>query len=516
MYYDSLDEFIDLEDRVCRNRIVGAGFVLLSVGIFLVNTRQGIGIWVDSTRYMGISERPYDAPLYAWMLQPILALFESNTGAKLLGLVIVAANSGLIWYLLIRATNRSRHAALGTLLIILSPQFVTLHASAMSEPTFLFFTLLTLLAFLRYLENDSRSWLVACAIALALATLARFVAPPLGAALAICILVNPRHDIGRRIGHAALLAVVSASIFLSWLFYSHLTTGRSIGRDLWFYGNMGTREWLASLEALTAWLLPDAIPFAVRVITFASFAVAITALTFVHTSQALRRAHAVRVVDDLLPATLGLFFLLYLAFVVLSTSLEANLSLNSRYAFPIYITTILMTTIVLARTPHVTGTVKLLRYGLVVLLVLVAIGHVARTTARSQEASRMGVGYASLAWRNSPTISAIRALPTDSLLYSNGADVIAYILGRPASFIPERVQLRTGRENPQNPLDLQLERMRANTGQGLSHVVIFDKVDWRFYLLDEAELVQRLSLELIANETDGRIYAISRRRKSNE
>ena len=303
MYYDCFDDFIDLEDRVCRSRracltrVIGAGFVLLSVGIFLVNTRHGIGVWVDSTRYMGISERPYDAPLYAWMLQSVRPFFDINTGAKLLGIILVAANSGLIWHLLIRATNRYRYAILGTALIILSPQFVALHASAMSEPPFLFFILLTLLAFLRYLEADSRRWLVVCAITLALATLTRFVAPPLGAALAVCILLNPRHAIGRRIGDATILAVVSASIFLSWLFYSHLTAGRSIGRELWFYGNMGTKEWLTSLEALTAWLLPDAIPFVLRVVTFAAFAVAITVLTFVHTSRVLRRAHPARVVD---------------------------------------------------------------------------------------------------------------------------------------------------------------------------------------------------------------------------
>jgi hypothetical protein len=514
MYSDCFDDFIDLEDQAQRDRrarlirVIGAGFVLLSIGIFLLNTRHGIGIWVDSTRYMGLSERPYDAPLYAWMLQSVASFFDIDTVAKLLGLVTVAANSGLIWHVLIRATNHYRYAILGTALVVLSPQFVALHASAMSEPLFLFFMLLTLLAFLRYLETDSRLWLVVCAISLALATLTRFVAPPLGAALAVCIVVNPRQAIGRRIGDATILAVVSASIFLFWLFYSHLTGGRSIGRELWFYGNMGTKEWLTSLEALTAWLLPDAIPFVARVATFAVFAVSIAVLTFVHTRRALRRAHVARVVDDLLPAILGLFFLFYLVFVVLSTSIEANLSLNSRYAFPIYVTTMLMAAIVLARTARAAGKIKLLHDGVVALLIVVAIGHAVRTTVRSEEAFRMGVGYASLAWKNSPTIAAIRTLPADSVLYSNGADAIAYLLRRPASFIPERVQLRTDRENPLNPLDLQLERIRAKTEQTLSHVVIFDKVNWRFYLLDEAELVQRLSLTMIADEPDGRIYAM--------
>ena len=509
-----INDTFGLEGGASRDRkawlfwLIGACCVLLSVGIFFVNTRHGIGVWVDSTRYMGISERPYDAPVYAWMLQSISLFLDINTGAKLLGLLFVAANTALILYLLIRATNHYGYAVFGTALVILSPQFVALHAGAMSEPPFLFFILLTLLAFLQYLQTGSRKYLIVCATALATATLTRFVAPPLGAALVVCILINPRHAIGKRIGDATILAVVSASIFLSWLSYSHLTVGRSIGRELWFYGNMGTKEWLTSLEALTAWLLPDAVPFAARVAIFVAFAVSTAILTFVHTSRVLHGTRVEKTTDDLLPAALGLFFLFYLAFMVLSTSLEANLSLNSRYAFPIYVTTILMTTMVLARMASAAGTLKLLHNGIVALLLVVTIAHAARTTVRSEEAYRMGIGYASLAWRSSPTVAAVRALPKDSVLYSNGADAIAYILGRPASFIPERVQLRTGQANPHKPVDLQLERMRAPTRQAQSYVVILDMVDWRFYLLDEAELVRRLSLELTADEADGRIYVV--------
>lgn len=514
MSYNCFDDFRDLEREADRGRgvfltwMIGIGIIFISVGIFLVNTRHGIGVWVDSTRYMGISERPFDAPLYAWMLQAVMPAFGVDRGAKLLGVIFVAVNSGLIWNLLVLTTRDYRFAVFGTALIVLSPQFVGLHAGAMSEPPFVMFTLITLLAFLRYRETDSRGWLVACAIALALATLTRFVAPPLGAALALTILMNPRQRRGRHIADAAILTVVSASVFLLWLFLSQLTAGRSIGREFWFYGNMEKKEWLTSLEALAAWLFPDAIPFYARVAILAAFIVSLAIFTIAHTRLIIRSAQPVRITGDILPATLGLFFLFYLAFIVLSTSLEANLSLNSRYAFPIYVTTMLMTTILLARLSRVPGAMKAMHVGVLALLLAVMVAHTVRTAIRSEVAYRMGVGYSSVAWRNSPTIAAVRALPANSRLYSNGADAIAYIVGRPASFIPERFQLRTGHENPQKPLALQLEAMRAESGQVTSHVVIFDKVDWRFYLLDEAQLVQTLSLEMIAEKADGRIYAM--------
>lgn len=515
MFHDSVDDLFANRTRIGPESdsrlywILGAACVLISVALFLVNTRHGIGILVDSTRYMSINERPYDAPLYPWILQAGAALGLTKTSvAQYFGLASVVANTFLVWHLLMRSTKRYAYALAGTLIVILAPQFVALHSVAMSEPTFLLCILLTLLAFLRFLETDSRAWLAACAIALGFATLARFTAPPLGAAIAIAILLNPRHDIGRRVADAAIFTIVSASIFFVWVLASQLTAGHSIGRALWFYGNMGAKEWLTSLEALTAWLLPDQVPFALRVAVLAMFVASTLVLCVLQVRATLRQSRETRQVEAMLPLVLGLFFLFYMAFMVLSTSLEANLSLNSRYAFPAYATTVMLVTILAAFFADAPGSIRLLHHFLVGLAAVVLVSHATRTIIRSAEAYRSGIGYASLAWHASPTMDAVRQLPQDALLVSNGADAIAYILGRPASFVPERVQLRTGVENPEKPLELQLQQLRERLGRGPSYVVVFDKVDWRFYLLEEAELTRRLSLVKVADFADGRIYAL--------
>src|SRR3546814_19973809 len=79
---------------------------------------------------MSINDKPFDAPLYPWMLMGLAATGISiEYAAKLAGLLLVGVNSALIWYLLARATNRSAYAAIGSAIIILSPQFVYLHRS---------------------------------------------------------------------------------------------------------------------------------------------------------------------------------------------------------------------------------------------------------------------------------------------------------------------------------------------------------------------------------------------------
>jgi hypothetical protein len=486
-------------------------FILLSAVIFLVNTRYGIGILVDSIRYMGISEVPYDAPLYPWLLQLVsLSGASLEFGAKALGLIFVCMNTALIWHLLVRATRKYHYAAFGTALIVLSPQFVTQHANAMSEPPFLLFLLLTLLALLHYFQSERRTWLVASAVALGLATLTRFTAPPLGAAVALCLLLNPRHGVARRFSDAAIFAAVSAFIFLLWLIISQMMVGHSIGRELRFHGNMGIPEWLSSIGVLTAWLLPDKIPFVVRVVASVGFFVAGAWLTFVHSRQALQRARDAKAVDALLPTILGLFFIFYMAFMVLSTSIEANLSLTGRYAFPAYVTTILMMTVVLAHFGGSSGLTKWLHHGLVLLFILVLGSHVLRTTSRSQEAYRSGTGFVSLTWLNSPTLQFLRELPAGTPIYSNGQDVIAFALKRKSHSIPLRIQLRTGLEDPNNTFEMQFQNLRNALANEGAYIAIFDNIDWRFYLATEAELKQHLPLDQIATESDGRIYVMSK------
>src|SRR3546814_9457230 len=79
--------------------------------------------------------------------------------------------------------------------------------------------------------------------------LVRFTAPPLGAAIAICLLINPRHPLRQRILDACRIAVVSGSIFVLWTFASEALVGRSTGRPLQFYGNR-SEEHTSELQSL--------------------------------------------------------------------------------------------------------------------------------------------------------------------------------------------------------------------------------------------------------------------------
>src|SRR3546814_17124491 len=118
---------------------------------------------------------------------------------------------------------------------------------------------------------------------------------------------------------------------------------------------MDSDSWRSSLAALMSWLLPEQLPIAARITVFSLALAGGVYLSVWHGRRVLAPTRESRVSDAMLPIVLGLFFIAYLAFMVLATSLEANLSLNTRYAFPIYVTTMIMMTIILAHTAGVGG-----------------------------------------------------------------------------------------------------------------------------------------------------------------
>lgn len=481
-----------------------------SIGLFVANTWQGIGIYIDSTRYMGLSPVGYDAPMYHWLLVGGHALgFSFDAVALFLAAIFVVANVSLIFALVARATKGWVFAFVGTALIAFSPQFVTMHTGALSEPPFLLCVLLTLWAILNYFENGRLSWLIAAALLIAIGSLTRFTMPPLGAAIAGVFLLDPRRELAAKVRDIAILGGLSGLLFFSWVVISQLEVGRSIGRDLWFYGTMGPAEWRASFGAMAAWILPKPAPFSLRILAVLAV-VCFAGWRWLITARQLRRDPEVGIDDAAisLPLVLGAFFVFYLAFVGLSVSIEANLSLTGRYAFPAYVLLVMLVSIEASKLSRDILVERLALYSLAALSVVVLGGHLVRTSVRTIEVAREGYGFQSIQWRNSPTMATVEALPAGTRIYSNAPDVIAYMTGRTAQFIPHEKQLRTNLPEPGNPLEKQLGRVREEANSGEIAVVFFDGIDWRFYLADEQVLAARLPAMLVGSFADGRVYRV--------
>ena len=305
---------------------------------------------------------------------------------------------------------------------------------------------------------------------------------------------------------AGLVGTVSSAIFLVWALAAKLATGHATGRALEFHGNLDAEQWIGGLNTLSAHLLPTQIPLALRI---ALLLVVVAGGTYL-CLDLMRRGRRVQLRKnaEMLVIILGLFFFFYIGFVALSAHVEANLFLSARYAFPVYVTTVILMAVVLGNAAPTGRRPRYLAQAFAGLAILVLATHVVRTADRTRDAYVEGLGFASLSWSTSPIIQAISKLPTDASIFSNATDAIAYVLKRKSHYVPQRFDFHTGLEDPANPFEKQVEDLRRQLASGNTYVVFLDRVDWRFYLVSEEDLQKLLKLELVDKQADGRIYAL--------
>jgi hypothetical protein len=98
----------------------------------------------------------------------------------------------------------------------------------------------------------------------------------------------------------------------------------------------------------------------------------------------------------------------------------------------------------------------------------------------------------------------VRALPEDTLIFSNGDDAIYLLTGRNAERVPERVYPTTAGENGAFRSDLARMRRRLANAHGV--IVYFSKIDWRSNLISAAELQQGMRVRTIYVGADGIVF----------
>ncbi|CAN7661046.1 glycosyltransferase family 39 protein [Rhizobium sp. LjRoot98] len=483
------------------------GFVILVATLFVANTQHGIGVLPDTTRYMQIVSTPYDAPLYPWILSAgHLAGLDLEHVALFAGFVLYIANALLILHLFRYALpDQPLFVAIGTLLVIISPTYLWANTIAMSESLFMALMLLSVAFFLSYLEKQDRRVLAASSLSVGMAMLARFVAPAIGASFATVILFyNRQRTMAERVYDTAMLFLLSAGIFITWAVGSKLLVGRAVGRQLTFYGNADSDRWLSGLSALASFLLPSQVPQLVRL---ALLALVVSIAVFVVISAAWRNWGLERPFrQDVLILVFGFFNFFYLIFIILSVLIEANLQLNNRYSMPFYVGLVFVLVIAAANFSGRLNRAPVRRSVVITGLAMLLAINALRSAVQTAEAYDQGIGFQSLTWRTSPTVAAVRALPEDAIVFTNGSDALNFLTGRRTNWIPAHSQRRTGLENEENPFEEQVQRLRQALVEQKAYVVILDAIDWRFYFPSEDELVKRADLKLVQSDADGRIY----------
>jgi hypothetical protein len=512
---------------------------LSGIAILLYSTVWGAGLTPDSTVYIATarnllkgnglvmpSQNPQlmdtgymvplvgKQPLYPTLLA-MIGVFGADPmiGARWLTAFLFGANIMLVGLVIYQWTRGSMWAALlGSLLMLTSPDMLRVHQSALTEPVFLFLSLLGLAGLSSYLESPKPSRLLASSIAVALALLARYTGVILVATGAFGLLVFNKHRFRRRVTDAAAFLLLSCFPAALWSVRNLSVAGTMTNRSLGFHP-VPLYELQRGLYHLSLWVIPNVFPW-----TYQAMAGAMVFVIIVGTLVAekiivskvqknLPGEDSLKHSPTKLTYLLAAFIFFYIGLVTFSISFfSLHTPLDWRILSPVFVATlVLLVTQVhtLIRLQNRTLTLKILA---VATSVALAGYYIKNSSALVADFHQNGSGYSGKGWVKSELIHKVRALPSGTLIYTNGPDAIYILTGRPAYWIPLKKILRNRKTNKNYLTELKNMEERLKTQRGV--LVYFYRQRGRWYLPLEEELEAKLPLVLRYQGAYGKIYAV--------
>ena len=431
-----------------------AAFALL-----LYATPQGLGLNDDSIAYIAGARSLLSGHGYRelWLVSAgyvthfppgfpgALAFISLLTGAdplrasRLLNGLLFGLNTFLMGWLALRMTGSRILGLLTAALFILTPGLLRIHSNAMSEPLYVFFTLLAFLLLDVYFASRRRSWvwLAAAGCVIGLAYLTRYAALALLATgIAACLLL---HDTWRgRITRSLVLLGGFLPWMAGWAIRNRLVGGSLTNRALGWHPitpeniRLGLRTFSGFLVPVETWQLQ-----LLRVRGFFEIVLIVLALGLLAWVLAVSFRRLLRPAEGAAVQPIALMNALYafgyfLALAATMTFFDPATKFQLRILAPIFVSLLLLLAYGIAALADRGGRRTALAVGVLILAVS-AFGQ----GSSLAELRRGGQIYANERWFAAPAIAALRQLPPQVEIHTNQPGVIYLYAGRPGALLPE-------------------------------------------------------------------------------
>jgi hypothetical protein len=501
--------------------VVSAVAVLSLLGVVaaLYATQLGAGAFPDSLVYLRAANNlledrgltyaspgdgmqtplVYFPPLYSAVLAAI-GLFGADlwSAARWLNAILFGANIFLVGFTINRmARARAAAPVPVSLLMLASLTMLRVHSAALTEPMFIFLAFAGLFTLAKHIENSRPLFLASAAGLAALAFLTRYVGLALVIAGIPAILFLGKSALRVKIRNSVIFGAVSVLPMAAWMLRNLLLTHSATQRSLAYHAI--TRYQLReAVKTFAYWLLPLTVPGALK-LTFLVFCFAGIALLLRRGGRPLRERIAS------IPSfanVLVIFIVAYSVFLLVSKCFfDAATPLDYRLLSPVFVAALTVAALLLPRLASAAPGVRLIPSALC-LLAIVAV-YLFSAADFLDKSHREGQGYAARAWRDSPLVARLKALPGGLLVFSNDPDAIDYLTGRPAVWLPNKIDTLTRR--PNDGYEPELAEMGEQLKKRAAVIVYFSAIGHTF-VPTQQELLDRFSLRAVAQEQDGVIY----------
>ena len=425
-------------------------------------------------------------------------------GARLLNMLLFGVNAALLGWLGWRMTRSAWAGVALAALFVVNDSLLRVHAVAMSEPLFLFFSLLAFLSFERAWQtmsppaaparrkkslaqppDRSLRWMGITGLLTSLAYLTRYSALALAATFLVAILILG-NGWSLRLRRAASFLAGFLPLVIAWSVRNVWAAGNLTNRTL-FWHPINSETLMQGLRTFSGFLIPikewrQPLFKTPELFLAAAGLIALVILIWLIGQVRQRRLSPSSSSPEILGWVNGLYIFGYLGAILFSISFfDASTPLKARILAPIYLPLLLL--LVGA------GAWVWRRFGRVGQGVVLAVGlFLFSVSAVGQgrtvsELSKGGLGFASFRWANSEIMSYLRRLPQGLVIYTNEPGAVYLYTGHPCRPLPVRMDPVTGLEH--DNFEQGMEMVRQEVKAGLAILVVFDRPGDDFGILTE-------------------------------
>lgn len=356
-----------------------------------------------------------------------IALGATTRAAARIVNATAAFVTAIVMFLLVDEAVGSAVAALAVIALLVTPAFIGVHLSVLSEPFFLASLMLVLLAMTR------RRPLLAGLFA-AMTAMVRYAGACAPIAVALWFFFDGKKPVRDRIKDAAIAAIIPAITISFWIIRSRRVGSDEGGIEVSIYGNLGPTL-KQGLHTIADWLAPGITSIVPQTMVATAMAGAI-ALGLMRYLKSNRRTVAS---GNLFTATT----VLLLCYVTVLIGARLFVGDAIPFDFRILSPLILLLVILIALS---SGSVwRRSPVAISVLAVWIAASSFVSVDI-SREAVTDGSDFASSEWTHSPTLDWIRSRAAGVALFTNWPAAVYFRTGRTSHDIPQSLDTAELRE----------------------------------------------------------------------
>jgi hypothetical protein len=459
---------------------------IFGVWLLLYSTPEGLGLNDDSIAYIAgargiISGEGYRElwlvskgnlthfpPGFSGMLAMIgfITRVDPLRIARVMNALFFGGNAFLLGLLCWRGTKSKPAAIFLATLFVATPAFLKIHSNAMSEPQYIFLTLIAILLFDIYftsislslppsgmlreesgkgdalrpqgVSNEGIGWLIASGSIVSVAYLTRYAALALIATILLSLLIL-HHDWRTRLTRSAILLTSAFPLMLAWSVRNEIAGGSVTNRSAGWHpittenANTGLREFSEFLIPFEKWRQAlNKTPY------FFSDILIVVALILLMWVVVKGLRYFIQPIvasrPPLIPFVNGLYIFGYFSSLVITmTFFDPATKFQLRIVAPIFVSFLLLAIFAGTHLARKDIVVK----GLISIIALFFLGLF--SYAQKQTADELSLGgqlYASYRWYDSTILARIRQLPPGVTIHTNQPEAVYLYTNRACALLP--------------------------------------------------------------------------------